>query len=201
MTDSNGNTAQQKGWYPDPSGAPVQRFWNGTEWTEDRYDPSLAVYGTTPPLVAGQGAAVKNGLLWVIVLLPLLSVIGTVQFDLTTYVRASLSATGPVMSPGYALVQFLGFVVYAATIVLAFLDYRGLSRLGVPRPFHWAWTFLTGGIYIIGRTVIVRRRVGGSLAPIWTWVAIWALAGVVAFVKTAAALTELAPLLENTIAS
>jgi len=200
MTDSHGRTAQPRGWYPDPSGAPVQRFWTGAEWTEDRYDPSLAVYGTTPPNVAGRGTAVNNGLLWVIVLLPLASVIGTAQFDMTSYVRESLSATGPVMNPGYALLQFLGFAVYAATIVLAFLDYRGLSRLGVSRPFHWAWTFLTGAVYIIGRTVIVRRRVGGSLAPIWTWVAISALAAVVAFAKTASALTVLGPLLEKTIA-
>ncbi|TDW29294.1 DUF2510 domain-containing protein [Cryobacterium psychrophilum] len=201
MTDSNGNTTYPAGWYPDPSGAPVQRWWNGTAWTEDLYDPSLAVYGTTPPLVAGQGTPVSNGLLWVIVLLPLVSLIANAQLDMTAYLRASLSSTGPIIDPAYAVLQFLGFAVYAATIVLAFFDHRRLSRLGVSRPFHWAWAFLWGAIYVFGRTIVVRRRVGGSLAPIWTWAAITVLTVFVAITKMASAISELAPALGNAIAS
>jgi len=39
------------------------------------------------------------------------------------------------------------------------------------RPFHWAWAFLYSGVYIIGRSIIVQRRIGRGLAPIWAWVA------------------------------
>ncbi|AFR27327.1 hypothetical protein D3C73_1402740 [compost metagenome] len=49
---------------------------------------------------------------------------------------------------------------------MAYLDWRRLKRLGVVRPFHWAWGFLPT-IYVIGRTVVVRKVVpGSSIAPI-----------------------------------
>jgi len=38
----------------------------------------------------------------------------------------------------------------------------------VPNPFHWAWIFFAvigAPVYMIGRSVVVRRRVGSGLAP------------------------------------
>jgi Protein of unknown function (DUF2510) len=38
------------GWYPDPLGAPQQRFFDGTHWT-DHYAPQIAAHEIAPPLV------------------------------------------------------------------------------------------------------------------------------------------------------
>lgn len=34
------NTTPAAGWYPDPEGSPQQRFWNGTEWTDQYHSPT-----------------------------------------------------------------------------------------------------------------------------------------------------------------
>ncbi|MDH6237658.1 hypothetical protein [Cryobacterium sp. CG_9.6] len=139
------------------------------------------------------GTSVRNGLLWTIVLLPVITLISTLQFDATAYLGASLSGTAAPVDPGYVAMQFLGYILWGVTIVLAFFDRRRLVRLGMDRPFPWAWTFLSGAIYVIGRTIIVRRRVGGSLAPIWTWAVLSVLAMIIALSKAVSAISELGP--------
>ncbi|WP_416430455.1 hypothetical protein [Paenarthrobacter nicotinovorans] len=70
------------------------------------------------------------------------------------------------LSLGDLIVGGVGLPVYAANVVMAHLDWRGLKRVGVVRPFHWAWGFLST-IYVIGRTAVVRKVVpGSSIAPI-----------------------------------
>jgi hypothetical protein len=41
------------GWYPDPSGVPGQRYWDGIAWTDARTAPP----GWQPPATDGQGEA------------------------------------------------------------------------------------------------------------------------------------------------
>ena len=44
------------------------------------------------------------------------------------------------------------------------------------RPFHWAWAFLNGLVYVIGRSVIVRKVAAPrGLAPMWTAIAVYVL--------------------------
>ena len=54
-------------------------------------------------------------------------------------------------------------------------DARALRRRGIERPFGWGWAVLvfvaTLGVYIVGRTVVVRRRTGRGWAPLWGWLA------------------------------
>ncbi|MBB5640018.1 DUF2510 domain-containing protein [Cryobacterium roopkundense] len=189
------------GWYPDPSGAPGLSWWDGARWTGQRHDPSLEVYGATPPLVAGPGTRVNDALLWTIVLLPVLSLLALSQFDMATYLMKTLSTTVPTIDPAYVLLQVLSFAIYVATILLAFFDYRRLSRHGIARPFHWAWTFLSAGVYVIGRSVIVRRRVGGTLTAVWAWVAIVVAGLVVAVAKMSDAMTSYLPAVMDSIPS
>lgn len=198
---STGDGTTAAGWYPDPSGVPGQRWWDGAQWTQQHHDPSLEVYGVTPPTVAGPGTRVNNILLWTIVVLPVLSLLAVSQFDLTTYMMQSLSPEVPPMDPAYLLIQLLGFGIYAASIVLAFFDWRSLSRLGITRPFHWAWTFLYSGVYVIGRSVIVRRRVGAKLTAVWAWAAILVLGFIVAAAKTSSAMNTYIPAVMDTIPS
>lgn len=205
MTDSahNGSTGRtfEPGWYPDPSGAPGQRWWDGAQWTQHSHDPSLEVYGVTPPLVAGPGTRVNDTLLWTMVLLPILSLIALSQFDLTSYLMRSMSTVMPTFDPVYLLIRLLGFAIYVASVVLAFFDWRRLSRLGITRPFHWAWTFLSTGVYVIGRCVIVRRRVGGKLTVVWAWVAIAVLGIILMASKVTGAMSTYIPAVMNSIPS
>ena len=70
-------------------------------------------------------------------------------------------------------------------IVFGLLDWRELKAHGVPKPFHWAWSFFViavgwPAVYVIGRSVIVKRRTGGGLAPLWVFIGL----EVVVFIAT-----------------
>ena len=76
-------------------------------------------------------------------------------------------------SPSYFVLIALEWGGYALFVVGAALDYRALRARGVPRPFHWAWTFLSVIVYAIGRTVVVRRRTGAGMAPLWVFIVLY----------------------------
>jgi hypothetical protein len=64
--------------------------------------------------------------------------------------------------------SLVSIVLFGAAMLLIVLDWRALNRAGVPRPFHWAWGFfmiLGAPVYMIGRSIVVRRRTGSGLAP------------------------------------
>jgi len=73
----------------------------------------------------------------------------------------------------------LSVAIYAVSVALAFADRRVLLRAGYVRPFHWAWAFLSPPVYIVGRSIIVQRRIGRGLTPIWVWLGV-AVIGLVA---------------------
>jgi hypothetical protein len=73
--------------------------------------------------------------------------------------------------PGFLLMTFGGWVLLAALVVFGYLDHRQLKRNGVPEPFHWAWSFLNP-VYPIGRAVVVRRRTGSGIWPMWAAIAV-----------------------------
>jgi hypothetical protein len=69
------------------------------------------------------------------------------------------------LTPGYFASIGLTFVLYLLNVLWAFLDHRALRARGVPAPFHWAWAFLSGLIYLIGRPLICSRRGARGSAP------------------------------------
>jgi hypothetical protein len=75
----------------------------------------------------------------------------------------------------------LGWITYGLGVFFAYRDYKTLLALGVPRPFHWAWAFLSI-VYVIGRSVVVRRRTGHGILPMWIAIAYLALSVVVAII-------------------
>ena len=87
---------------------------------------------------------------------------------------------------GVLLSYGLSIVLLAAQVLLAVSDQRALRRLGIVRPFPWGWAFLNP-VYLIGRHVVVRRRVHGSLAPLWVWIVLQAVSFVVIGAVIAAA--------------
>ncbi len=171
------------GWYPVSPGSSQLRWWDGTQWTEQFHslqsgsgfgpgyaDPEKAPDGTRPGTVW----------IWIFVLLPLLQLV-ELPLIATFYEKVfSVGLSNPTamtqleLSPasGIVAIDGISLLLYAVLVVLAVLDYRALRARGVPRPFHWAWTFLSSTIYIIGRTVIVRRRIGAGMAPLWIYIVV-----------------------------
>ncbi|KQV07052.1 DUF2510 domain-containing protein [Leifsonia sp. Root112D2] len=157
--------------------------------------------GVVPPVAPSKVAAgtpVYTGFIWAIVLLPVLSIIALGFFDIRGYMLRSIQLDGQASSsmagmsmlfdPMYLLIMVLGWAVYAGTVVLAYFDWRALTRAGFVAPFHWAWSFLSATVYVIGRSVIVRRRAGHGLAPIWVLIGVVILGVIVAGVKVADAI-------------
>ena len=191
MSDST--NAVPPGWYPDQSGQ--QRWWDGTQWTEHVQTPYSAA-AAIAALKAPEGTKTGTVWIWLIVLIPLLGLSTLFFIDWADYVDSVVAAsvsdpygTGAYSqqlalysSPGYVINNLLSFLVYGLTVLFAVLDVRELKKRGVPQPFHWAFAFLTSIVYVIGRSVVVKRRTGGGLAPLWVYIAITAVSIIVGIV-------------------
>jgi hypothetical protein len=91
-----------------------------------------------------------------------------------------------VFTPMYFLVLLAGLIAYVLCVWFAYLDWKKLAAEGVVRPFHWGWAFLAPAVYVIGRSVVVRKVARPlGLAPVWAVVATAVLAVVVAGIKAA----------------
>lgn len=186
MTDTPAPRAHPPGWYADPMGSPRQRWWDGTRWTDDLHDPALEVYGVAAPTVLGPGTPVYNPLIWALALLPLLTLYTASSVDVTLQLEMAMAGSTAPPSPEEITANLVSFGVYAGSVVLALFDRRRLMQAGVTKPFHWAWAFLSAGIYVIGRSVIVRRRAGRGIAPAWVWVGVF----VVSVIATVSQMTD-----------
>jgi len=186
------------GWYPDPAGTNRRRWWDGRAWTEYYGDSTWDGTVEQPPLPPG--ARVNTVFIWILTLLPLVSVVALLSWDIPGYFRRVLEdPQNPLVAysdPGLLLLQGTGFLLYAAQVVLAYFDWRALKRIGVVKPFHWAWSFLSI-VYYIGRPVVLWRRVHGGLAPLWTWIAVYLLSIVAVVVKIVLAVGALAQMAQN----
>jgi hypothetical protein len=77
-----------------------------------------------------------------------------------------------VFTPEYFLLLGVACLLYAATVVLAYFDWRRLRQEGILRPFHWAWGYLPA-VYIIGRTITVQKAVSRrALWPVFYLIAV-----------------------------
>jgi len=199
MTDDN-STTPAAGWYPDPAGSPRTRWWDGTRWTENYSAPAaqtaatpwstptgqasngvdgapsaypaMQPYGAAPALKAPEGTSPSTPFIWLLAVLPIvtlaLSVVQLATID--SLVESALADSGSSYTPLDITNYGVSLLIAAATVILAFFDARTLAARGVPRPFHWAWSFfalLGAPVYMIGRSVVVRRRVGSGLAPMF----------------------------------
>jgi hypothetical protein len=134
--------------------------------------PGMQPYGAAPALKAPEGTSPSTPFIWVLALLPLvtlaLSIVQLTTID--SLVESALSESGSSYTPLDITNYGVSLLIAAATVVLAFFDARTLAARGVPRPFHWAWSFfalVSAPVYMIGRSVVVRRRVGSGLAPMF----------------------------------
>jgi hypothetical protein len=198
MTDAHTAPA---GWYPQPDGSGGQRWWDGERWTEHTSPltaPAVApVYAAAPAAVPAAapapaaampqydsraqprvpaGTPVDTPWIWLIVALPLLPLIPLFLWDFEGYMLRSMtdpmSQLALYVDPWYLTMIGLGWVTYGVLVWLAYLDVKALRALGYVRQFHWAWTFLSSVVYVIGRSVVVKRQAGRGFAPMWTVIAL-----------------------------
>lgn len=194
-------SAPAPGWYADPYGSGALRWWDGARWGE-QVAPAAAPspYAAAPsPYAAAPYAAPRRRPLpegtplytvwiWLVAVLPVLSGVLLFLIHPQPMFRAVPGSSSVALAdpfallggPVYFVVMALNWLLAAALIVFSWLDYRELSRRGVERPFHWAWSFLTL-VYPIGRSVVVRGVAGGrGLAPMWVAIAAYVVAFVLA---------------------
>jgi len=112
-----------------------------------------------------------------IALLPLLMLPGVLIFDTSLYGTmltdtSFASQMAPYLSPGYLLMLAGSWIAYLGSVPLAFFDHKYLTQHGIVRPFHWAFVFIGGFIYVIGRVVVVRSRTGKGVFPLWLAIAV-----------------------------
>jgi hypothetical protein len=191
MTDTPDTPTAPPGWYQDYAGSSRLRWWDGLQWTEHFHDPSLEVYGATATPIVGAGTAVYNAYIWVVIALQLVALGTLFGYDMTGTMLASANGLSVYGTPGYLLFAGLGWLSYGLAVLFSYLDRRTLLQDGFDRPFHWAWAFLGSAVYIIGRSIIVKRRAGRGLAPIWVWAVITIATIIVVIVKVSNAMSAL----------
>ena len=167
------------------------------------YGTTGGAYGTAYPYsttvekpTAPAGTSPYTPFVWVLAFLPLISLVTQILNTLTLdqQIEDSISAQpGDIFSPAYFLSLGLSFLLTAVTVLFGVLDYRALVRAGVPRPFHWAWAlfaFVNAPVYIVGRSIIARRRTGSGLIPMVINLAFWLATIVIAIVVASITFTE-----------
>jgi Protein of unknown function (DUF2510) len=205
-------TTTPAGWYPDPENAAQLRWWDGAQWTENRSNPAPASpYSTTTvALKAPEGTNWNTVWIWILVFLPYVSSLGIFAIDwrhafdfsnvsnATGMLSAELSL---ITSPGYIFTIVSGLIAFGLFVWFSYLDWRELTNRGVPKPFHWAWGFLSV-VYTIGRSVVVRRRTGRGISPMWVTIAVYVAYLIASFVfmgiMMATLFTSLQAVLPNT---
>ncbi|HKU30564.1 hypothetical protein [Arthrobacter sp. NyZ413] len=96
------------------------------------------------------------------------------------------------LAPQMLLLAAVSLALTVVTILFGFFDWRQLKKAGVVRPFHWAWVFLGGVVYMIGRAVVLSKVVRSRyLAPTVAFSGAWAvLMGTIPAVAFAAVLNH-----------
>lgn len=167
------------GWYPDPAGPGSLRYWDGTTWTPHRQPtplPQAAPSAVVRPLRRSPGVDTNTVWIWLIVLMPLISMAMLLfvpwreAFDYSGVVddpaRMLEASLRIYTTPMYWVSVSTGLIIYGLAAWFAFLDHRTLTARGIDQPFPWAWQFLSP-VYVIGRSIVVHRRTGGGIAPLW----------------------------------
>jgi hypothetical protein len=186
-------TTTPAGWYPDPNDPGRGRYWNGNAWTDHFHTPGQPFPAGAVPK-APPGTDGNTPWIWLIVLMPvvplvlLLFVPWVSMYDVDLTARDARTGMSGMLafylSPFLWISTILNYVVYGLSVFFAYKDVKVLTARGVPRPFHWAFAFIGGVVYAIGRSVIVGRRTGKGYAPIWVEAAVVLLSIVVSIVIT-----------------
>lgn len=97
-----------------------------------------------------------------------------------------LGAVPPEVVPGYVdsgilIVLGIAVLLWVFTVVFAALDHRELKARQIQRPFPWTFVFLGVPLYVLGRSLVIDRRTGSGLGPLWVYLGGTALSIFVGF--------------------
>ena len=176
------------GWYPDPAGSPRSRWWDGTQWTENFHDPLKASQLNTN-LTAPEGTSTTTLWYWGLVVITLISILQTLTVFLPGNFEAlleeSISDDAPLFSATDLVSNAISFILVAAFVLFSYFDFKALRDNGLPRPFHWAWSFfgiLFLPLYLFGRAIVVNRRTGSGLSALWVPIVYFVVGAIVFFI-------------------
>jgi hypothetical protein len=196
-------TSSPAGWYPDPENSARGRYWNGITWTDLYHSPGQPYPAGAEPK-APPGTDGNTAWIWLIVALPVLPTLLLLFVPWRSMFDIDMTSPNPYagmsgsyelfFSPFYWGAVAAGYLVYGLSVFFAYRDVKELSARGVPRPFHWAFAFISGLVYTIGRSVVVVRRTGKGHAPIWAEVGVIVFSIVVMGVIFAAMFSGMAEL-------
>lgn len=146
--------------------------------------PSAPAYATAAPGPSAPGVSTDTPWAYLAIVASFLPVLSVFFIDWDGFLVASLA---PVYSEAQMaqemvgvvgqslLISVFGYAMIALSIVFSWLDWRELKRRGIARPFHWAYAFfallVSITVYIIGRTVVVKRETGKGMTVLWAWIA------------------------------
>ena len=151
------------GWYTDPDDGMQLRWWSGTAWT-DRFVDSGGGVPAEPddrvlagPIAVGSEQRWGTVWVWLLAFSPWLT-------TATGFFAITLAGSSNTAASGQSVLLVAGPL--ALIIVVAALDVRCLRRWHNDVA-HWAWAVLGGPIYIVARTVQLRRPGRFGSAPLW----------------------------------
>jgi len=150
---------------------PPEQQWPTQQWQSE-----------TPRGRALTDAPTSTGPAWIMTLIPLYTLV----------VGLLLLLSGTAQVPSAVVLVFMFGLPYLAGIVLAVLAYRALRRGGMEQPAHWAWAFLTVGIYLVARLTRTVRESGTGFGPLFTFLAL-GLSLIIANVAVPGLVIQLAP--------
>ncbi len=145
-----------------------------------------------------RGTPVYNPFIWLVTLLPVITLIILLLWNPVFHVRYAGARRVPVLDPSsfsvpYFLLIATGWLIYGVSVLLSYLDWQKLQRDGVVRPFHWAWAFLGAGVYVVGRSVIVHKVAPQrGLAPVWALIGLFAVSFILVAVKVSMIVSTIA---------
>ncbi|TCK61370.1 uncharacterized protein DUF2510 [Curtobacterium sp. PhB136] len=188
--------APPPGWYPDPSGPRGTRWWDGAQWTQHLGPPTSQM--PRPPIP--DTTRTDTVFVWLMALLPLVTapllLVYQPHFRYEFIGPSHIRTIDPtsIYTAGYAIVQGVSVLLYAANVLLALFDHRVLKRRGVVRPFSWPWAFLSPIVYVIGRYVVVRRVAPGrAMWPLWVYLAVFVIGVVLGITRSVALFHQMLP--------
>jgi hypothetical protein len=118
-----------------------------------------AAHAAGTPYATGTSPSTNTLGGWVIALLPLLQLLGTLLV-------VSAAGSG---GTNVAVILTILILPYFISIPFAISDQRALKKHGYDSPASWAWVFLSGPIYLIARAIRIVVRGGNGFAPILVW--------------------------------
>lgn len=186
------------GWYADPNTPGTLRWWDGTAWS-DLY-ASGAAAGLERPRLAAE-TKVDGVWIWLVAALPLVSIASFFLIDFRGYMQGLM--TGDIRGAfsslwvGYFAALALTWGAWGAAVLFAYFDWRNLRAVGVVRPFHWAWTFFYGIVYLIGRAVILRKVSSRGFGPLWAGIAVYVIVFIASIVWTSWLMSDMMQLIPD----